>query len=87
MYIYIYIYICRGGRLGAEAHADEAAGAHLRRRTTVKDNDGFGNLLEAFVRKTGTHFWRVFLERNRLHEGIPGIQEELPGECSWKVTS
>ena len=32
----------------------------------------------------GTHFRRVFLERNRLHEGIPGVQEELPGECPWK---
>jgi hypothetical protein len=32
----------------------------------------------------GTLFRRVFLERNRLHEGIPGVQEQLPGECSWK---
>ena len=28
--------------------------------------------------------FRVCLERNKLHEDIPGVQEELPGECSWK---
>jgi hypothetical protein len=32
----------------------------------------------------GTLFRRVFLERNRLHKAIPGVQEQLPGECSWK---
>ena len=26
----------------------------------------------------------MFLERNRRNVGIPGVQEQLPGECSWK---
>jgi len=26
----------------------------------------------------------VFLERNEQNVGIPGVQEQLPGECPWK---
>ena len=26
----------------------------------------------------------MLCQRNKLHEDIPGVQEEVPGECSWK---
>ena len=34
----------------------------------------------------GKHFWRVFWKETH-YDGVPGIQDELPGECSSKRAS